>query len=178
MEENGKQKPRDFKDIKDKQERLIFQLSSTWDREPIDSQKIMRELHKLKLMQAILYPLIIFGIIAIFIFILQGINLLIIIIDIIIVAIYLISLKYIYTFRKSLKITKKELKPFIKLEKKCKELTSLQIFLYLIIIFTAISILIISMIGIDPLIMIIMIAFSIIYIYFDKEFEDDNTSNI
>ena len=41
MEENRKKKPSDFKDIKDNQERLIFQLSSTWDREPIDSQKIM-----------------------------------------------------------------------------------------------------------------------------------------
>ena len=163
MEENRKQKPSDFKDINDNQERIFFQL---------------RELHKLKLMQVILYPLIIFGIIAILIFVLQGINLLIITIDFIIEAIYLISLKYIYAFRKTLKITKKDFKHFIKLEKKSKELSSLQIFFYLIIIFTVISILIISMIGIDPLILIIMIAFSIIYIYFDKEFEDDNTSNI
>jgi len=95
MEENRKQKPSDFKDINDSQERLFFQLSSIRDREPLDSQKIMRELHKLRLMQVILYPLIIFGIIALFIFILQGINLLIIIIDFIIVAIYLISLKRI-----------------------------------------------------------------------------------
>ena len=177
MEENRKQKPSDFKDINDSQERLFFQLSSIWDRE-LDSQKIMRELHKLKLMRVILYPLIIFGIITIFIFILHGINLLIITIDIIIVAVYLISLKFIYAFRKTLKITKKDFKHFIKLEKKSKKLSSLQIFFYSIVILLTIVILIFSMIGIDPLILIIMIAFSIIYIYFDKEFEDDNTSNI
>ena len=53
MEENKKQKPSDFKDSKDNQERLFSQLSSIWDRKPIDSQKIMRELLKLKLMQVI-----------------------------------------------------------------------------------------------------------------------------
>ena len=157
MEENRKQKPSDFKDINDDQERLSLQLSSIWDKELIDSQKNLRELHKLKLMQFILYPLIIFGIIAIFIFILQGINLLIITIDFIIVAIYLISLKYIYAFRKPLKITKKDSKHFTNIKKKIKELYWLHIFCYLIIIFSAIHILIISMIGIDPLILIIMI---------------------
>ena len=133
------QNSNDFKDINDNQERLFFQLSSIWDRKPIDSQKITRELHKLKLMQVILYPLIIFGIIAIFIFILQGINLLIITIDFIIVAIYLICLKYIYAFRKTLKITKKDSKHFIKLQKKSKNFSIFN----LIILFTTIFIFII-----------------------------------
>ena len=134
MEENRKQKPSDFKDINDDQERLSLQLSSIWDKELIDSQKNLRELHKLKLMQFILYPLIIFGIIAIFIFILQGINLLIITIDFIIVAIYLISLKYIYAFRKPLKITKGELQFLIILKKKDKEMLGVQVIFYSILI--------------------------------------------
>ena len=169
MEENRKQKPSDFKDIKDNQERIFFQLSSIRDREPIDSQKIMRELHKLKLMQVILYPLIIFGIINIFFFILLGINLLIIIIDIIIVAIYLISLKYIYAFRKTLKITKRELRYFIEMKKKEKDMSILQIIFYSIVILLTIIILIFSMIGIDPLILIIIIGISLVYIYFDED---------
>ena len=177
MEENRKQKPSDFKDIKDNQERLFFQLSSIWDRKPKDSQKIMRELHKLKLMRVILYPLIIFGIIAIFIFILQGINLLIIIIDIIIVAIYLISLKYIYAFRKALKITKRESRSFIEMKKKEKDMSILQIIFYSIVILLTIIMLIFSMTGIDPFMLIIIIAISLVFIYFDKDLEIDNNFN-
>ena len=174
MEENRKKKPSDFKDIKDNQERLFFQLSSIWDRKPIDSKKIMRELLKLKLMQVILYLLIIFGIIALFFFILQGINLLIIVFDIIIVAIYLISLKYIYAFRKTLKITKKDFKHFIKLEKKSKELSWLKIFIYSTIIIIITSSLFMLIIGIDPIILIIIVCISLIFIYFDNDYEESN----
>jgi len=138
----------------------------------------MRELHKLRLMQVILYPLIVFGIIAIFIFILLSMNLLIIIIDFIIVAICLISLKYVYSFRKPLKITKKELKPSLKLKKRSQEMSIFQIIFYSIIIFLTISILIFSMIGIEPLILIIIITISLIYIYFDTDLENHSTSNI
>ena len=152
MEENRKQKPSDFKDINDDQERLSLQLSSIWDKELIDSQKNLRELHKLKLMQFILYPLIIFGIIAIFIFILQGINLLIITIDFIIVAIYLISLKYIYAFRKPLKITKKDLKFF---RHNSRSISSINYISYFLILFITFLILVISLIGINILIPII-----------------------
>jgi len=150
MEENRKQKPRDFKDIK----------------------KIMRELLKLKLMQVILYPLIIFGIIGIFIFILQGINLLIIIIDFIIVAIYLISLKYIYAFRKTLKITKRELKRSIEMKKKEKDMSILQIIFYSIVILITIVILIFSMDSIDPWILLIIISFVPIFTFFDNNLDD------
>jgi len=169
MEENRKQKPRDFKDSNDDQERLSFQLNSIRDRQPIDSQKIMRELRKLRLMQVILYPLIIFGIIAIVIFILQGINLLIIAFNIIIVAIYLISLKYIYALRKTLKITKKDSKRFTKLEKKSKELSWHQIFFSLITLF----LMIILIIELQPIILLIIIGITTIFVFLDTELLED-----
>ena len=178
MEENRKQKPSDFKDISDDQERLSFQLSSIWDREPIDSQKIMRELHKLKLMQVILYSLIIFGIIAIFNFILQSINLIIIIIDIIIVAIYLICLKYTYALRKHLKIKKEEYQKFVKVNKKREIPLKLVFIFYSLIIIVTTFILILSEIKINPLILILIVCFSLLFFYFDTDVEHDNSSKI
>ena len=175
MEENRNQKSNNFKDINDDQERIFFQLSSIWDKKPIDSQNITTQLHELRILQVILYSLITLGIITFFILILIGIHLLIIIIDIGIVAIYLVYLKYFkHKFRKSLKISKRDLKFFIKLKKKSRDLSKTQIIFYSIIVFATIIILIISMIGINPLILIIIIGVSIIYFYFDKDFEDDN----
>ena len=85
---------------------------------------------------------------------------------------FIFYLKYLkYDFRKSLKITKKDLKHFFKLEKKSKDISIFQIIFYSIIILLTISILILSMIGIDPLILIIIIGISLIYIYFDNDFE-------
>ena len=170
MEEDRDQKSNNFRDINDDQERAFFQLSSIWDKKPIDSQKITTQLHELILLQIILYSLITLGIIAFFILILINIYLIIIIIDIGVVVLYIIYLKYLkYNFRKSLKITKKDLKLFIRLEMKGKDLSILQITFYSIIILITIFVLIFSMIMLNPLILLIMIGFSLIYVYFDKD---------
>ena len=178
-QENSDQESKNFKNINDDQERIFFQLSSIWDKKPMDSQKILLQLHELRLLQTILYSLITSGILAFFILILISIHLIIIIIDIGVVVLYIVYLKYLkYILRKSLKITRKDLKLFIKLRNKSKELSNLQIIFYSTLIFITIAILIISMIDIDPLILIIIIGISLIYIYFDKDLKDHNTSNI
>lgn len=169
-QENSDQKSNNFKDMNDDQERVFFQLSSIWDKKPIDSQKILIQLHELRLLQIILYSLITSGIFAFFILILISIHFIIIIIDIGVVVLYIIYLKYLkFNFRKSLKITKKEFRLFIKLEKKDKDLSIFQIFFYSIPIFITISVLIFSMIRFDPLILIIIIGISLIYVYFDED---------
>lgn len=175
MEENRKQKPSDFKDINDNQERLFFQLSSIWDREPIDSQKISTHLHELKLLQTILSLLISSGIIVLLILVLMGFPLIIILIDIGVIISYVSYLVYLQKkCRKTLKITKRELRYFIEMKKKEKDVSILQIIFYSILILLTIVILIFSMIGIDPLISIIIIGISLVYIYFDKDLEIDN----
>lgn len=175
MQENSDQKSNKFSDIDDDQERVFNQLRSIWDKKLIDSPKIIKQLHELRLLQIILYSLITSGIIAFFILILIGSHLLIIIIDIGIIVIYLVYLKYFKRkFRKTLKISKRDLKFLIKLNKKSRDLSRIQIIFYSIIIFITITLLIISMIGINPLIMIIIIGVSIIYFYLDKDFEDGN----
>lgn len=170
MEEDRDQKSNNFRDINDDQERAFFQLSSIWDKKPIDSQKITTQLHELRLLQIILYSLINLGVITFFILLLIGIHPLIIIVDIGIVAIYLVYLKYFKNkLRKTLKISKRDLKYYIKLKKKSRDLSKIQIIFYSIIIFLTIFIVIISMIGIDPLILIIIFCISLIFTYFEQD---------
>lgn len=175
MEENRNQKSNNFRDINDDQERVFFQLSSIWDKKPIDSQKITTQLHELRLLQVILYSLITSGIIAFFILILIGINFIIIIIDVGVVALYLFYLKYLeYKFRKTLKITRKDLKYFVRLN---FFLSNLLMIFYSGVICITILILIFSMIGIDPLLLFIIIGISLIFIYFESEDEDTDSSD-
>lgn len=162
----------DLKDIRDDQERLHFQLSSLWENGKLDPQKVREQFHELKLLQFLLYFLLTSGIIAFFILIFINVHFIIIIIEIVVVLFCIFYLKYLkYNFRKSLKITKKDLKLFFKLEKKSKDISIFQIIFYSIIILLMISILILSMIGIDPLILIIIVGISLIFIYCDKDFE-------
>lgn len=172
MEENRNQKSNNFRDINDNQERIFFQLSSIWDKKPIDSQKIITQLHELKLLQTILSLLISSGIIVFLILVLMGFPLIIILIDIGVIISYVSYLIYLHQkCRKTLKITKRELRYFIEMKKKEKDMSILQIIFYSIVILLTIVILIFSMIGIDPLILIIIISISLVYIYFDEGFK-------
>lgn len=178
MEENKDRRSNDFEDFNDDQERAFYRLSSIWDKRLIDSQKIKPQLRELKLLQVILHSLIILGIIAFFILLLIKIHLIIIIIDIGVIIFYIFYLKYLkYKLRKSLKITKKDLKIIIRLEKQRKELLKLNTIFYFIIII-ATNILIYWMIGIDPWILIIILGGSLLWIYFDQNIEDENNYKI
>ena len=162
----------DLKDIRNNQERLFFQFSSIWDREPIDSKKKLTHLNELKLLNTILYLLISSGIIVLLILVLMGFPLIIILINIVVVISYVSYLVYSHQkCRKTLNITKKELRYFIKMKKKEKDLSVLKIIFYSILILLTIAILIITMIGIDPLISIIIIGISLVFIHFDDEFK-------
>jgi len=162
----------DLKDIRDDQERLHFNLRSICNKILIHDQKITFQLHMLKVLQTVLYSLISLGILVFFILTFINIHFIIIIIEIVIVLFYIIYLKYLkYNFRKSLKITKKDLKLCFKIEKRSKGMSIFQIIFYSITILLTISILILSMIVRDPLIFIIIISISLIYIYFDQHFE-------
>lgn len=174
MEEKHDQDLNDFKNITNDQDRLHFQLISIWDKKTLDSQKFAQNLREFKLTQKILYSLITLGIIVFFILILININLIIIIIDIGIVALYIFYLKHTkYTIRKSLKITKGELK-LLKILKK-KDIVS--IIFYSILIFTTIVILIFSMTGINPLVVIVIISIFLIGLYFNKIIYDSYSSD-
>lgn len=97
----------------------------------------------------------------------MNIHFIIFIIDFGVVVLFIIYLKYLnHVYRKSLKLTKKQL---INIKKKSKELSYLPLIFYSIVILITIAILIFSMIRIDPLILIIIISISLIYIYFDHD---------
>ena len=171
-QEKSDQKSNNFNDINDDQERVFLQLSSIWDKKPIVSQKILTHLHELKLLQTILSLLISSGIIVLLILILMGFPLIIILIDIGIIISYVSYLVYLQKkFRKTFKITKRELRYFIEMKKKEKDISTLQLFFYSIVILITIVLLVFSMIGIDPLILILIIAVSLVYIYFDDGFK-------
>ena len=111
MDENRKQKPSDFEDIVDDQERLFFQISSIWDRESINSQKISGLLHELKILQIILSIFVFSGIFVLIILVSGGFPLIIILIDIGVLIPYISYLLYIekkiYRLKKCRKIIKK-----------------------------------------------------------------------
>ena len=164
MEVNRDEKSNAFKDIKDDQERFFFQLHSIWDKTIINPHKFTTQLPELKLLQLILSSLIISGIIVLFILILNGIHFIFIATDIGLVIIYTFYVKYLeQKYRKTLKD--------INGEKKKEKFTKSQIFSFLVIL--EISILILSIIGIDPLTLIIIILTSLIYVYFDIEDKSD-----
>ena len=77
-------------------------------------------------------------------------------------------------FKDILKNSPYDFELLINSKKRKKENPFLQKIFYSILVFVTIIILIISMIGINPLIIIIIISVLIIYFYFDKDFEDDN----
>ena len=78
----------DLNDISDDQERLHFQLSSKIDKERINSQKVRKQFHELKILQLLLYFLIISGIVSLFILILINTHVIIIIIDVGVVVVF------------------------------------------------------------------------------------------
>lgn len=164
----------DLNEFNDEQERLHFQLSSKWDKERIYPQKIKEQFNELKILQLLLYFLITSGIVSFFILVLINIHLIIIIIDVGVVIVYIFYLKYItHIYRKKLKITKKDYKY---LKKKGDNQSILQLIFYSFVIIVTLFILILSMIGIHPLILIIIFGVSLLYIYFDIDVEDDSTS--
>ena len=57
------------------------------------------------------------------------------------------------------------------------ELTKNQIILYSLIIIGSITIFILSMIGINIFILLIIIGVVLIYVYFDKDIHDDNNAD-
>ena len=167
----------DLKDIRDDQERLHFQLSSLWENGKFDTQKVRKQFHELKLLQLSLYFFITSGIVAFFILVFMNIHFIIILIDVGVVVVYLIYLKYItHKYRKILKISKKNYKLFIKRKKKTETFSILELIFYSFLIILTILILILPMIGINPLILIIIIGVSLLYVYFDTDIEDDNTN--
>lgn len=172
MEENRAHKSNDFKDISDDEERGFFQLHSIGDKTIINPQKFATQLRELKLLQIILYSLIISGIIALFILILNGIHFIIIATDIGLVIIYTFYVKYL---EQKYRRTSKTLGGIIG-EKKKEKFTKLKMFFSLMMIILTMSILILLIIGIDPLTLIITFLMSLVYIYFD--IEDNHSPDI
>lgn len=144
MDEDRKQKPSDFKDVIDDQDRLFFQISSVWDKESINSQKISGQLHDIKILQAILSLLVFSGIFILIILVLVGFPLIIILIDIGVIISYVSILLYL----------EKELYKLKKCRKTLKKTTR-----FLFVIFTLFS----SVIG-----LIISLSF---YLSFDASYE-------
>lgn len=190
MKEKRNQEREDFNDIKDVQERVFFQLKAIWEINQIDTQKITAKLNELKVLHIILYLLITSGIMAFLILFLTGIHLFVIMIDFGIVTIFLVYLKYLnHTYRKNLKLSKKDLKYFISFKKKdkykktysfesirnAKYISALLTVIYLIIICSFFFLLIISINGLNPIILVIVIVISLTYVFFDR---DDFKSNI
>jgi len=174
MDEPKDQDLIDLNEIDDDQERLHFQLSSKWDKERLYPQKVKEQFYELKKLQLLLYFLITSGIVSFFILISINIHPIIIIIDVGVVVVYIFYLKYItHIYRKKLKITKKDYRYFSLIKKKRDN----QLIFTSFIIIVTLIILIISMIGIDPLILIIIFGVSLLYIYFDIDVEDDSTSS-
>ena len=57
-----------------------------------------------------------------------------------------------------------------------KELSKNQVILYSLIITGAITVFILSMIGINPFILLIIIGVVLVYVYFDKDIQSESTS--
>ena len=57
-----------------------------------------------------------------------------------------------------------------------KELSKNQVILYSLIIAGAITVFILSMIGINPFILLIIIGVVLVYVYFDKDIQSESTS--
>ena len=170
MDEIKNQDLNDFQLTDDEQERLFYNLNVIKNKNIEKFLKNSKEFFELRILQFIIYLLITFGIVAFFILLLMKIHLIIILIDIMVIIVYLFYVKYLeYKSIKKLKFIKKNLGTISNFGKKRKTLSINQIIFYSILMIATIIILIISMIGIDPLILIIVIAISLLFVYFDKE---------
>lgn len=184
MKEKRNQEREDFNDIKDVQERIFFQLKTIWEINPIDTQKITTKLNELKVLQIILYLLISSGITVFLILVLTDIHLFVIMIDFGIITIFVVYLQYLnHTYRKNLKLSKKDLKYFISFKRKVKYkkiysiesvkngkyISTFLTLLYLIIISSLFFLLIISINGLNPIIIFIFIVISLTYVYLNRD---------
>jgi uncharacterized membrane protein YdbT with pleckstrin-like domain len=61
-----------------------------------------------------------------------------------------------------------------KIEKNKTELTKKQLVFYIVILGVTISIFVLSMIGINPFFLLIIIGIVIVYVYLDKDIQEDN----
>ena len=61
-----------------------------------------------------------------------------------------------------------------KIEKNKTELTKKQLLFYIVILGVTISIFVLSMIGINPFFLLIIIGIIIVYVYLDKDIQENN----
>jgi len=61
-----------------------------------------------------------------------------------------------------------------KIEKNKTELTKKQLVFYMVILGVTISIFVLSMIGINPFFLLIIIGIVIVYVYLDKDIQENN----
>jgi hypothetical protein len=157
--------PEDNKNLEDYEdmEKLHFTFNISEEKlkeQNLSMQKIRREY---VIPRAILFFLTISGVVFFFILLYFQINLFLILIDLVMTLSYVLYAIFLHT-----KYKRKIKHIIIVREAKINErINTIQILFYSIIIFSTITILILSLIGVDPLILMIVIGISIVYIYFD-----------
>ena len=171
MKENREKEINHNNEIGDDQERLFFHLNLIKDIEFKDDPKFNKVLNEFKKLRAVLYFSIFLGINLFFMFILIEVNYIIILIDLGAVISYFLYFRYLMIrYKKNLNLTKKHFRLIIKKSNVAKSYSVYQmIFDSLIIAFT-LYLLFISFLKIEPLIFILILTISLVYIYVEEDF--------
>ncbi len=165
----------DFQGLFDNQETVHYCLKSISEIKKKSLEQIPRQLSDLIISQIIVYLLILSAIIAFIIFNLMNLNYSIILIDVGIIYLSFLSLKYLENkYYKILKISKRKFYYFMKQKKRTEEYSKFYIIFHLIIIILTSFILISSLIESNIMNLIFLFGFTLIYIYFDKDLETLN----
>ena len=156
-------------------ERLFFRLKYVSESE---EEEIVKKYKNYKLIRKILLLLSIGGFIAFFILIMLETYFIIYLTVLGTTFAYVIYLIYLEKkFRKSDIKNYLILKGYIGKKRKSHRLSTLQLIFYSIIVIGTVIILILSIIGINPLILLIVIGISLIYIYFDNDIGTQGTED-
>ncbi len=166
MKENREKEISHNNEIDDDQERLFFHLNLIKDIEFKDDPKFNKVLNEFKKLRAVLYFSIFLGINLFFTFILIEVNYIIILIDLGVVMSYYLYFRYLkIRYKKKLNLTKKHFRLIIKKSNIAKSYSVYQmIFDFLIIVFT-LFLLFFSFLKIEPIIFLLSLTFSFVYIY-------------
>ncbi len=171
MRENRDKELDHSKEIRDDQERLFFQLNLISDIKFKDDPSFNKIVNEFKELRIVLYFSIFLGIMLFFMFILIKINYIIILIDLSVVLSFYLYLKYLKNrYRNDLNITKRDFKIVIKKRKKSKLYSVYQLIFDVLIIALTLFLLFISLLEIEPLIFILILAISLVYLYVGEGF--------
>ena len=171
MRENRDKELDHSKEIRDDQERLFFQLNLISDIKFKDDPSFNKIVNEFKELRIVLYFSIFLGIMLFFMFVLIKINYIIILIDLSVVLSYYLYLRYLKNrYKNDLNITKRDFKIIIKKRKKSKLYSVYQLIFDVLIIALTLFLLFISFLKIEPLIFILILTISLVYLYVEEDF--------